>query len=196
MKQLFFLALFQSISIALLAQTDFKGTFWKPSPKNYEVKQAFEIEAVPFVYLSQGYHISLGYRVQKFRFRASLIDAGTFNSENKNDNFERYETKGTFGFFAGYNVWKNLEMYVFVDKQVFDIKQKSTSETRQINSVSPGIGISYQFFIGRYFYIQPGLHLYLRGSQDVKFTDGVSYTLSPVDFFPVVRFGVRPWKKF
>jgi hypothetical protein len=196
MKTISALGLFLLYSATLLAQKESSGTFWKPSPPNFEVKRALEIEAVPFVYLSQGYHVSVGYRLQKFRFRASIIDAGTFNSEASNDEFERYETKGTFGFFAGYNVWKNLEMYVFVDKQVFDIKQKSTSETRQINSVSPGIGINYQFFIGRYLYIQPGLHLYLRGSQDVKFTDGVTYTLSPVDFFPVVRFGVRPWKKF
>jgi hypothetical protein len=72
----------------------------------------------------------VGYRLQKFRFSASIIDAGAFNSEASNDEFERFESMGTFGLFAGYNVWKNLEMYVFVDRQVFDIKQKSSSETK------------------------------------------------------------------
>jgi hypothetical protein len=138
----------------------------------------------------------VGYRLQKFRFRASIIDAGTFNSEPSNDKFDRFETQGTFGLFAGYNVWKNLETYVFVDRQVFDITQKSNLEKKQINSVSPGIGISYQFFIGRYFYIQPGLHLYVRAGQDVQFMDGTTYSISTTDFVPVIRFGIRPWKKF
>ncbi|MCE2894409.1 MAG: outer membrane beta-barrel protein [Flammeovirgaceae bacterium] len=196
MKTISVLALFLLFSTTLLAQKESSGTFWKPSPANYEVKRALEIEALPFVYLSQGYHVGVGYRLQKFRFRASIIDAGTFNSENSNDKFERFETKGTFGIFAGYNIWKNLETYVFVDRQVFDIKQKTTSETKQLTSVTPGLGISYQFFIGRYFYVQPGLHLYMRGSQEAKFSDNTTYSLSTVDFFPVVRFGVRPWKKF
>jgi hypothetical protein len=144
MKTISVLGLFLLFSATLLAQKESSGTFWKPSPANYEVKRALEIEVLPFVYLSQGYHVAVGYRLQKFRFRASIIDAGTFNSENSNDKFERFETKGTFGIFAGYNIWKNLETYVFVDRQVFDIKQKTTYETKQLTSVTPGLGISYQ----------------------------------------------------
>ena len=195
-KLAFVLGLLINCSISLFAQTDSISTFWKPSPKNYEVKKAIEIEAVPFVYFSKGYHVSVGYRYNKFRFRASVINAGTFNSETKNDQFERFETKGTFGFFAGYNVWKNLETYLFVDRQVFDIKQKSSSEIKQVNSVTPGLGIGYQFFIGRYFYIQPAMHLYVRNSRDVKFSGNTTYSLPSTDFTPIIRLGVRPWKRF
>jgi hypothetical protein len=196
MRQILVFVFSFSFCFSLSAQTDKNSTFWKPSPRNYEVKHALEVEAVPFVYLSNGYHLSLGYRYKKFRFRVSTIDAGTFNSETKNNQFERFETKGTFGVFAGYNVWKNLETYVFVDRQLFDIKQKSTSEIKQVNSITPGLGIGYQFFIGRYFYIQPALHLYVRGSQDILFSDNTNYSISTVDFTPVIRLGIRPWKKF
>jgi hypothetical protein len=196
MKQTLLTGLLLMLFSSLFAQKDSSSTFWKPSPPNYEVKHALEVEAVPFVYLSEGYHISLGYRYKKFRFRVSAINAGTFNSETKNNQFERFETRGTFGFFAGYNIWKNLETYVFVDRQVFDIKQKSTSEIKQINSVSPGLGIGYQFFIGRYFYIQPALHLYLRSANEITFSDNTTYSISTADITPVIRIGIRPWKKF
>ncbi len=196
MKQILLLGLLFTCSVSLFAQTDTTSTFWDPNPSDYSVKKAFEIEAVPFVYLSKGYHLSLGFRYNKFRFRASVINAGTFSSETTNDKFERFETKGTFGLFAGYFIWKNLETYVFVDRQIFDIKQKNTSEVRQINSITPGLGIGYQFFIGRYFYIQPGLHLYMRAGKDIQFSDNTTYSLSSVDFTPVIRIGFRPWKEF
>lgn len=183
-------------NICLAQSEENSETFWKPNPPNYSVSQAFEIEAVPFVYLSGGYHASIGYRYKKFRFRVSVIDAGTFDSDNSTDDFERFETSGTFGVFAGYNVWKNLETYVFIDRQVFDIKQVESNEINTLKAVSPGLGVSYQFFIGRHFYIQPGLHLYTRGSQTMTFTNGENYELSSIDFFPVVRLGVRLWKKY
>lgn len=170
------------------------STFWKPTPTNYEVKQAMEIETLPFFYLSDGYHISLGYRYERFRFRASLLDAGTFDSDTANKQFSRFEVQGTFGLFAGYNVWKNLETYIFFDRQVFNIQNNSTEEMQTLNALSPGLGLSYQFFIGRYFYIQPGVHLYTRQAQTATFNDGQSYELSSADFFPVLRLGVRLWK--
>lgn len=196
MRQLLTLAFSLLVFTTISAQTHSTSTFWKPSPRNYEVKHAVEIEAMPFVYLSSGYHIAVGYRCKKFRFRASTIDVGTFSLETQNDQFERFETKGSFGFFAGYNVWKNLETYVFMDRQLFDIKQKSTSETKRLNAVTGGLGIGYQFFIGRYFYLQPALHLYARGGQDVQFSDNTNYSLPSLEFTPVIRLGIRPWKKF
>jgi hypothetical protein len=188
--------LFLFIAAFGLAQSVSKSTFWKPDPANYTVKKAFEIEAVPFVYFSEGYHLSVGYRYKKLRFRISTINAGTYNSETSNDEYERFETKGTFGFFAGYNVWKNLETYVFVDRQVFDIKQKASSEIKELKTVSPGIGVGYQFFIGRSFYIQPAVHLYLRSEESVSFTNNATYKISTTDITPVLRIGFRPWKKF
>jgi hypothetical protein len=195
MRQLLAIAFCLLVSTTISAQIDSTSTFWKPSPRNYQVKHAIEIEALPFVYLSSGYHISVGYRYKKFRFRASTIDVGTFNQETQNDAFERFESKGSFGLFAGYNVWKNLETYVFLDNQKFDITQKSTSETRIKNYLTPGLGISYQLFIGRYFYLQPGVHLYVRSNNTTQFSDGSVYSL-PTEIVPVIRIGVRPWKKF
>jgi hypothetical protein len=126
----------------------------------------------------------------------SKIGTGTYNSEVKNKDFYRIETKGTLGFFAGFNVWKNLEMYVFTDLQVFDVKQKSTKEVKRMNAVTPGLGVEYQFFIGRYLYNQPALHIYVRGIQSIQFSDNTNYSISTFDFTPLVRIGIRPWKKF
>lgn len=196
MKEITIAILLVVLAEQLFAQTEAGGTFWKPNPRNYDVKHAAEIEVVPLVYLSSGYHVSLGYRYKKFRFRVSVIDAGTNNFESSGSDFERFETAGSAGIFMGYNVWKNLETYAFLDRQVFDIKQKSTQEVSRLNTITPGLGIGYQFFIGRYFYLQPALHLYLYGDQSVTFSDNSIYSMSAAEIIPVIRVGVRPWKKF
>ena len=193
------LALFTHL-VALAQDQTARGTFFKPVPRNHEVKHAFEIEAVPIPYFVGGYHVSAGYRYKKFRFRASVIDAGTFNSESigntTNPGFRRYETKGSFGTFLGYFPWKNLETYLFLDGQRFKIKQEPTDLTKTISATTPGVGVSYQFFLGRYFYLQPGLHLYLREGKTVTFENGQAYNLASRDFTFLFRVGFRPWKKF
>lgn len=173
-----------------------KNSFLNPSPANYQVAKAIEVEAVPFVYLSGGYHVSIGYRYNRLRFRASIIDAGSYNSQPGNADFKRFESSGSFGIFAGYFVWKNLETYGFVDRQVFTVKQNATDESRSLNAVTPGLGIGYQFFIGRYVYIQPALHLYLRSSQEIRFGNGNNYSLATSEISPIIRVGVRPWKRW
>jgi hypothetical protein len=57
------------------------------------------------------------------------------------------------------------------------------------------LGISYQFFIGRVFYVQPGVHLYLRGNKSADF-GGVQYNIPNADISPVIRIGARLWKQY
>lgn len=182
------------------AQTDTSdGTFWHPKPRNYEVKQALEVESLVPMFFTGGYHFALGYRYDKFRVRVSIINGGTYDAEpaglnNSSDDFKRYYTTSP-GVFLGYNVWKNLEVYTYLEFHTFKITQKSTGIQQNVRSTDTGLGVSYQFFIGRCFYIQPGMHLYLRSDKSVNFSD-VQYHIPNADISPVVRVGARLWKKY
>jgi len=195
---LFVVTLFTATNV--LAQSDTTaGTFWRPTPRNYEVKQAFEFESLVPMFFTGGYHFAVCYRYDKFRFRASVINGGTYDAEpagltNSSPEFKRYY-KTSPGFFLGYNVWKNLEVYTFLELHTFEIEQSSTGRKDDIHSTDFGGGVSYQFFIGKSFYIQPGLHLYLRGDNSLDF-EGVKYNIPNADFAPVLRLGYRIWKKY
>ena len=175
------------------------STFWHPKPHNYEVKQAFEVESLFPMFLTGGYHYAIGYRYHQFRLRASVINGGDYDAEtaginNSATDFKRYY-KTSPGFFLGYNIWKNLELYTFLEMHTFAIEQKNSGIRKNIHSTDFGGGIAYQFFIGRYFYIQPGLHIYLRTDKSLDFS-GVQYHIPNVDFAPVIRVGARLWRKY
>lgn len=184
----------------IYAQTESeKGTFFKPRPRNYEVKQAFEVESLFPMFITGGYHVGLGYRYNKFRVRLSVINGGAYDAEpagtvNSSPDFKRYY-KTSPGFFLGYNVWKNLEVYTYLELHTFEIEQKSTGLTSDIHSTDIGGGVSYQFFLGRHFYLQPGMHIYLRGDNSADF-NGTTYNIPNVDVAPVVRLGYRLWSKY
>ena len=176
------------------------GTFWKPNPRNYEVKQAFEVESLVPMFFTGGFHVGIGYRYDKFRVRVSVINGGTYNADMQAvsgtiDGYKRYYTTSP-GFFFGYNVWKNLETYGYYERHTFEIEQMETGEKQELPSNDFGIGISYQFFIGRTFYIQPGVHTYFRAEQSIAFSDGGTYTIPTFEISPVVRLGVRLWRKY
>lgn len=175
------------------------GTFWHPNPPVYAVKQALEVESLVPMFFTGGYHFALGYRYKKFRVRASVINGGSYNAEtagvkNSSAEFKRYYTTSP-GVFFGYNVWKNLEVYSYLEFHTFKITQRSTGIHKDLKSTDSGLGVSYQFFIGQYFYVQPGLHLYLRSDKSVDFGD-VTYRIPNADISPVIRIGARLWKKY
>ncbi|MEI6410205.1 MAG: hypothetical protein WCR52_12535 [Bacteroidota bacterium] len=200
MKNIVLLLIIIVISTSLNAQTQTsKGTFWKPQPANYEVKQAVEIESLVPMFFTGGYHFAVGYRYEKFRLRVSIINGGTYNAEkagikNNSAHFKRYYTTSP-GVFFGYNVWKNLDLYTYLEFHTFKITQISTGDRQNVKSIDTGLGTSYQFFIGRYFYVQPGVHLYVRGNKSADF-NGEIYHIPNFDLSPVVRIGVRLWRKY
>lgn len=200
MKNVSLIMMLLGLSIRVSAQTDTKpGTFWHPKPANYEVKQAIEVESLVPMFFTGGYHFAVCYRYKKFRLRASIINGGTYNAETAGLNyssadFKRYYTTSP-GVFFGYNVWKNLEVYTYLEFHTFRITQKSTGIQKDLRSTDTGLGLSYQFFIGGRFYIQPGIHLYLRKDNSVGFS-GVTYNIPNADLSPVVRVGYRLWKKY
>jgi hypothetical protein len=153
-------ALLFLVATTLLAQTNSPAsTFWHPNPRNYDVKQALEVESLVPMFLTGGYHFAVGYRYRKFRVRVSVINGGTFNAD------------------------------------AFGITQTSTGIIKDVKSTDTGVGLAYQFFIGRSFYIQPGVHLYLRSNKTVDFGD-VQYHIPTADITPVIRIGYRLWKQF
>ena len=187
-----------SVSVNVQAQTG--GTFWKPVPRNYEVKNAFEVESLVPMYFYGGYHIGLGYRYKKFRVRVSVINGGDFDAEpygttNSSPEYERHY-KTSPGVFFGYNVWKNLEVYGYFENHTFEIEQVASAEKKDLKSNDLGIGISYQFFIGRTFYVQPGIHSYFRSEKSVTFSDNSAYSIPTTDISFVFRVGARLWKRF
>ena len=201
MKTKFFLvAAFLIIAASIHAQSDsIKGTFFKPIPRNYEAKHAFEVESLFPMFITGGYHFGLGYRYNKFRFRVSVINGGTYDAEpagtnNSSPDFKRYY-KTSPGFFLGYNVWRNLEVYSFLELHTFEIEQAGTGLKRDIHSTDFGGGFSYQFFFGRHIYLQPGFHIYLRGDNSADF-NGTIYHIPNVDLAPVIRVGYRFWSKY
>ena len=183
------------------AQSDStKATFWKPIPRNYEVKQALEIESLFPMFFYGGWHVGVGYRYNKFRLRVSVINGGDYNADAQSldgaiDGYERYYTTSP-GLFIGYNIWKNLEVYGYYERHTFEIKQLATNETVEIPSNDFGIGISYQFFIGRTFYVQPGIHSYFRAEKSLTFENNQAYTMPTFELTPIVRVGARLWKKY
>jgi hypothetical protein len=187
------------MAMNLFAQTGtLIGPFWNPKPRNYEVKQAIEVESLVPMFLTGGYHLGVCYRYDKFRFRVSVINGGNYDAEpagfvNSKNEFKRYY-KTSPGFFFGYSVWKNLEVYTYLELHTFGIEQKRSGLKRNIHSTDFGGGISYQFFIGRHFYLQPGIHIYLRGDKSAYF-NGVTYNIPNADFSPVIRLGYRLWRK-
>lgn len=188
------------LGTTIQAQTDStKSTFWKPIPRSYEAKQALEVESLFPMFFYGGYHVGLGYRYNKFRVRISVINGGSYDAEpagvnNSSPEFKRYY-KTSPGFFFGYNVWRNLEVYSFLELHTFEIEQASTGLTQDIHSTDIGGGISYQFFFGKHIYLQPGIHLYLRGDNNADF-NGTIYNIPNADISPVVRLGYRFWRKY
>jgi len=195
-----FVALVSSVS-TIIAQSDSAGgTFWKPLPRNYEVKQAIEIESLFPMYFYGGYHVGVGYRYKKFRIRASVINGGTYNADvqavgDVDEGYKRYYTTSP-GIFLGYNVWKNLEVYGYYERHTFEVEQMSTGDKQDLPSNDFGIGISYQFFIGRIFYIQPGVHSYFRAEETITFANSGTYAIPTFELTPIVRIGARLWKKY
>jgi len=188
------------IPIFSQAQSSDSATFWKPIPRNYNVKQAFEVESLFPMFLYGGWHLGVGYRYKKFRARFSVINGGSYNADVQAidgviDGFERYYTTSP-GIFLGYNVWKNLEVYSYYERHTFEIKQIATNETGEIASNDFGIGLSYQFFIGRTFYIMPGVHTYWRPNNSVSFSNSQNYNIPTFELTPIVRIGARLWKQF
>jgi len=151
------------------------------------------------MFLTGGYHVGLGYRYEKFRVRVSVINGGTYDCEsagtkNSSPEFKRFY-KTSPGLFLGYNIWKNLEVYSYLELHTFEIEQKSTGLKQNIHSTDIGGGISYQFFFGRNIYLQPGFHVYLRGDNSADF-NGTVYNIPNVDLAPVIRVGYRIWRKY
>lgn len=176
-----------------------RGTFPVPTPRRDEVKHALEAESLVPMFFFGGWHFGVGYRYKKIRIRASLINGGNYNVDNQSvkgkiEGYERYYTTSP-GIFAGYNVWKNLEVFGYFEYHDFDIKQLPSAERKTITSEDFGIGISYQFFIGRVFYIQPGIHSYFRGKNHTGFANGQTYNIPTTELSPVVRVGARLWRK-
>jgi len=170
----------------------------KVHAKSYEVKSAIEVESLVPMFLTGGFHIGVGYRYERFRVRVSVINGGSYDAEtagvnNSSADFKRFY-KTSPGLFLGYNLWRNLELYSYLEAHTFEIEQKSTGIRKDMHSLDTGLGLSYQFFIGRYFYIQPGMHVYLRGDKTVNF-ETANYSVPNVDLSPVVRLGVRLWSK-
>ncbi len=187
------------ITVSTIAQQKDTATFFKPKPANYEVKHAVEIESLFPMFFAGGWHVGVGYRYKKYRVRVSVINSGTYNAEtagvnNSSHDFKRYY-KTSPGIFFGYNIWKNLELYAYLEYHTFAIEQKSTGIKKDLVSMDYGPGIGYQFFIGRYFYIQPAFHVYIRANNKLEFGTQ-TYRISNVDLSPVIRVGVRLWKQF
>jgi len=198
MKHSFLLILFFIILTSVQAQKT-TSTFWHPSPRNYGAKQAVEVESLFPMFFYGGYHFAAGYRYKKFRVRVSVINGGTYDAEtaginNSSNDFKRYY-KTSPGIFLGYNVWKNLEVYMYLESHTFQIEQKSTGVKKDVDSYDTGAAVSYQFFLGRIFYVQPGLHLYLRTNKTADFAN-VQYHIPNADFSVVVRVGARLWSQY
>ena len=199
-KKILFIVCLSVTSMFMYGQSDTLKlkSVAKTHAKSYEVKSAIEVESLVPMFLTGGYHVAVGYRYERFRVRFSIINGGKYDAEtagvnNSSADFKRYYRTSP-GLFLGYNVWRNLELYTYLESHTFDIEQKSTGIHKDIHTIDTGLGLSYQFFVGRYFYIQPGMHVYVRGDKSIDFGD-INYSISNVDLSPVVRLGVRLWSK-
>jgi hypothetical protein len=182
-----------------IAKANVEADTTSPPPPSCDVQQAVEGESLFPMFFTGGYHACAAYRYKDFRVRVSVINGGTYDAEpagitNAKGSFKRYY-KTSPGLFLGYNIWKNLEIYTFFEGHTFQIEHKSTGLKKEIKSLDVGGGISYQFFIGRIFYVQPGIHLYLRERRSVQFANE-AYRIPAADLAPVIRIGFRLWERY
>lgn len=189
MKTTFFLIIAFTLTMSAFAQE---------KNHSYDAEQSLEVESLVPMFLTGGYHIGVSYRYKQFRVRTSIINGGNYNAEtaginNSAKGFKRHY-KTSPGIFLGYNIWRNLEIYSFLEAHHFEIEQKSTGLKKNMHSLDFGGGVGYQFFIGNYFYIQPAIHVYLRKSKSLDFDD-IKYTIPTTDISPVFRIGYRFWSK-
>jgi len=164
--------------------------------KNCIVNQALEIESLFPMFFYGGYHIGAGYRYKKFRVRISIINSGSYDAEpagvnNSSKNFKRYYQTSP-GIFFGYNIWKNLDIYTFLESHKFNIEQKSSGLSGSLHTYDYGGGIGYQLFLGKYIYIQPAMHIYCRNEKSIVVGNEI-YNIPKFDISPVIRLGVRFW---
>jgi len=198
-RQFVFLALILS-SHALSQTADSSTSLLKLFSQNKsQVREAIEIESLFPMFFYGGYHLGIGYRFSEFRLRASIIKGGTYNVEpnglnNSKELFHRLYARPGYGIFFGMNVLENWELYTYIERHTFGIEQIATFENRTMYSTDFGAGTSYQVFVGRWFYLQPGFHLYIRSSQSIVFTNGKEYSLPRMDISPVIRAGIRIWQ--
>lgn len=202
MKQLILLSLTGLFCLARIQQVSSQDTTGiyinKSAVPKYEVVQAIEIESLFPMFVSGGYHAGLGYRYKHFRIRASVINGGDYNAEpaglkNNKAEFKRYY-KTSPGLFLGYNFWKKLELYSYLELHTFSIEQKASGIRQDLHSRDFGAGISYQVFFWGNFYLQPGLHSYFRADKSLDFNQ-IKYHIPNVDISAVIRVGVRLWQK-
>ena len=105
----------------------------------YDVKNAFEVESLVPMFITGGYHFAVCYRIDDFRFRVSVINGGKYDAEpaglsNSKNEFKRYY-KTSPGFFAGYNVWKGLELYSYIEFHTFEIEHKQSALKKDLKSI-------------------------------------------------------------
>ncbi|MEQ1534214.1 MAG: hypothetical protein HOO97_02875 [Sideroxydans sp.] len=149
----------------------------------------WEVESLVPIYFFGGSHAAIGARVDDWRVRTSCIDGGRYDYEPKNQAVERNLGKGC-GVFLGYFFTPNWEVYLFVEKQSYQVTHRTTLETHRFDVIDVGPGVGYQYFIGKDFYVQPALHLYWRPSQS-KVIGGSNYSLPNTDISVVARLGYR-----
>jgi len=75
------------------------------------------------------------------------------------------------------------------------MEHRSTGVKHDIKSIDGRLATSYRLFIGPKFYVQPGLHFYLRKANSSNF-DGELYHIPTADFSVVVRVGARLWSMY
>lgn len=187
-NKLFLVATILSVVSYSAQESEFKIS------KKYEIKHAVEVESLFPMFFTGGFHVAAGYRYEKFRIRASIINGGDYSAEkagvnNSSDDFKRYY-KTSPGIFLGYNVWKNLDVYAFTEFHKFEVEQKETGIKKDLKTIDFGGGVGYQFFLWKGLYLQPAVHVYIRKDKSLDF-DGTKYEISNVDFSPVLRVGYR-----
>jgi hypothetical protein len=154
-----------------------------------------EVESLVPMFFYNGYHAAIGYRLNDFRIRASVLYGGTYDAEpagisNSKDQFSRYYDHGSWGVFFGYFVWRNLEFYAFAEHHEWKIKNKEDSATASMRTYDVGPGIGYQFFVQDHFYIQPAYHVYFRKRETIV-VGNKDYTIPAIDQSVVLRLGYR-----
>ena len=203
MKRLFFAVISILLAFNLHAQdsTNISKKVSKKEKLDFvfynKTKHALEMESLFPMFFTGGFHLGIGYRYNNFRVRVSVINGGSYNAEtagiHSSKEFNRYY-KTSPGLFLGYNVWKNLEFYTYLEYHTYEIKQKSTGIKKDLRSFDFGGGVGYPFFLWQGLYVQPAFHVYIRKSKSLDF-DGATYNIPNVDLSPVIRIGYRFWSK-
>ncbi|MFH2115309.1 MAG: hypothetical protein ABIJ86_12470 [Spirochaetota bacterium] len=156
---------------------------------------AVEIENQTPCFFFGGYQLSIGMRYGPFRFRVSTQDSGQADFEDtgidsRNSAFRRSYDDGSLSASVDYFFSKYFFTYASLGSNRWLVQNKDTLVTDHLRTLDAGLGLGFQYFIYKGFFVQLAAQGNVRERQSL-IIEGEQYTVPGFDYSPGLRLGYR-----